>query len=284
MPLPLLNDNELYDFLYVDRIRLAAFAAQLLEHGDKRQTRLQFGKQTSTDSKGGSDLKILKYEESATTTSNSLVEHLIDTQWLTVLDILQHMHDAGMIATLADDRVFGRILHLRGLPDLVDFRILKPVWQDCIEAALSAQQGGKPLSKSLKDVAALGGRIMTALPHSLSLTLASGGHTFWGSLHPEFMVAGSDQILLRHGCQILELWDCIGVIDTFAEGKKPEEDSLFNAGQEAAAGVRTILKGLREMFGRPYTAHGIVPLLIFRRLKTHEDLQETVSPADQPTA
>lgn len=78
--LPVLDsaEDEIFDFLYVDRARVSALYAQLFPQGVLTGVKTSAQQGSAVDSNFGSDIKILKAETKSTNSSLECIEHIFD--------------------------------------------------------------------------------------------------------------------------------------------------------------------------------------------------------------
>lgn len=86
----------LFDFLYVDRSRLSAFAAQLFNQGVLQSTKTI----DSTTGKAGGSLdvgapKVLGINFSGLSESASAIEHQFDASWSLPLNVMDRLDELG---------------------------------------------------------------------------------------------------------------------------------------------------------------------------------------------
>ena len=114
--------------------------------------------------------------------------------------------------------------------------------------------------------------MMKLMPHTIQATIRGKDWTVWSSLREESLVIPGSELLLKHGVGIAGSWTALGVLDALPDGATQE---LYVAEQLQAGLSLGLLGGqvishiapaVRQLLGRPGSAYGITPLLIFRKV------------------
>ncbi len=119
------------------------------------------------------------------------------------------------------------------------------------------------------------------LPHAIQVRMAAddgSGAVVWASLQDSNMVVSAADLVLKHGVAVAGEWRMVGILDAL-----PDEDPSGQMTQSGVDGlVRSMTVGdgafgqmmlqmmphLRPMMGRPFQAHGMTPLIIYRLIST----------------
>ena len=119
--------------------------------------------------------------------------------------------------------------------------------------------------------------VVGMLPHTIQVRLVvgdGGGAVVWASLRDDAMVVSAADLVLKHGMAVAGEWKMLGILDAL-----PDSDAAGNFTPEGIDGItRAVAMGdgpfgklmlgimpqLRTMLGRPFDAHGMTPLLIYR--------------------
>jgi hypothetical protein len=270
------KNDSVFDFLYVDRARIALYASQLLDDGSSQTMKRLRSSSTAGGGKAGGNLGIGKLDVDYQESASESIEHTSDLYWNAVIGVLAELQDKGFICANLPEARFGTIVQFNALIQITDLRFMRSIWDPIMK--LHMNNSGIKMNRAKEQEIASIAKILEAFPHSLQLHCAelSGGFEFWGTLRPENFVGSSDDLPLMHGAGIKSPWVVIGILDAFAEG---EEGELFTypIRSEVLAGLQESLKQLRLSFGRPLTSNGITPICIFRQIEkeTGKEIQPT---------
>lgn len=119
--------------------------------------------------------------------------------------------------------------------------------------------------------------LLPTLPHAVQACVFDDEElAVWCSLREEYLTTPASDLLLKHGCRVAARWNMLGILNAH-----PEEGA--NAGTDASlepihqglaatrlGGLGALIGGIappiRQMLGRPATAYGVTPILIFREV------------------
>ncbi|MBC7926100.1 MAG: hypothetical protein H7039_10640 [Bryobacteraceae bacterium] len=263
----------LFDFLYVDRPRLASYAAQLYNDGvlslTKKVTQVTEGK--SSGVKAG--LKVLEAAFGDTGATQRLIERQFDSGWSLPLNLLDGLDEEGFIHDDIWPAGIGQVVLISGSLRILDIRLMRDLWGSAVKLARAGQKKKPDQHDTEKTVV----EILSRLPHALQMNLIGsppgrGAIAFmaWTTLNPEHMTVNPDDLAFKHGADLVGLWHCIAVVDALPEKERPQPVS---SGREMEDAMVQMLSGLREAFGRPPQAFGVTPLLIFRKCERRPSAQ-----------
>jgi hypothetical protein len=116
------------------------------------------------------------------------------------------------------------------------------------------------------------------LPHTIQARLMTAGTnmTLWASLRDDGMMVSASDLTLKHGVSVAGQWNMLGVLDAFPD--MDAEGNITPSGVEGIASASSLsdspfgqmldamMPHIRPMLGRPYHAHGMTPLLVFREI------------------
>lgn len=98
----------------------------------------------------------------------------------------------------------------------------------------------------------------------------------WCSLREDGLVVSASDLTLKHGVTVSGRWNMLGVLDAL-----PEIDAAGNLTAEAVEAAQgnvlpsasafgelmlQLTPAIRGLLGRPHTAYGMTPVLIFREI------------------
>lgn len=266
--------DALYDYVYVDRKRIEAYAAQLSQSGVLSSVRSSA--QDSKDSRTTTTVGIPHAVEGARTaggTASQGVERSYDAQWLVPLDVLTKLDEQGFIQRDLARARLGNIVRVEGALTVFDLRLMRELY-DPMLSLLQGQQGGsqpagqRAAQKTMRDIVS----VVKALPHGLQGTIADGERSAFFTLDPQHIIGVLEDFALKHGASVAGRWSVIGVLDASptpdgAENQLQAPSASPGPLSEAATGL---LDGLRQLFGRRDDQHGLTPLVVYRTVERIE--------------
>jgi len=118
--------------------------------------------------------------------------------------------------------------------------------------------------------AAMAFEILKIMPHTVQATIRGKDWTVWSSLREDSLVIPGSDLLLKHGVAVAGSWNMLGVLDAVPdEGEENTINQILAAISLGAIGgqiVGQLAPAVRQLLGRPATAFGMTPLLIFREV------------------
>lgn len=295
--------DSVYDFLYCDTRRIGSFLAQFNVAGhlqqiterdnksdSKRGFKVGIGGGASVAGTGGSGE--VSFERSAAETSFNENERVYDPLWTNALKLLEYLDERDLIQRDISRTRIGQFLLARGKLAITDLAIVKrsmelPAVKKLINpnAPLAntgnrqqrrAQSGTAGNPSSAQNLQELAFEMLTIMPHTAQGRLyVDGGHLIWAGLGAESLAITTEDLFLKHGVVIGGEWFVLGVVDalpgTYGEGDESisifEEIDPNNGGVELLARILPSFVPFTKMtLGRPDRAHGMTPLLIFRKV------------------
>lgn len=280
--------DSVYDFLYIDAQRLAHFLSQFNQYGSL--TSLTRAVSESNTTSGGLNVVAAKLDTgSAQQTTQT---RAFDPQWIAPLSFLDEVERRGMIVRdLATARI-GQLLLVSGDLVLFDLALIQQLWhigpfKAQFLKALTNATDDEPATnrqerrKQGRDPGRRAGSVPTGeiafevlkhLPHATLATIDQAGHSIWATLKQNSLVVSATDLLLKHGARISGRWSMIGILDAMPDSERETEaDALAEAMAPLSLGALGLMVGglapaVRGMLGRPPSAHGMTPLLVFREV------------------
>jgi hypothetical protein len=223
-------------------------------------------------------------------------ERVYDPLWTNALAFLDYLEERNMIQLDIHKARIGQFVLATGQLLIIDVTMLKDAWEKPTvkkkkkmlagaripepegnrhsRRAQQAQQNRDRQSDDQVENINFMIELLTILPHSIQGHLIGSDYRLWATLGEESLVGLSTDITLKHGSYVPGDWSVLGILDAFPEGSAPPSDpgSLNDQDALAAGHAGTLVGTLaaqlspltRNILGRPATAHGITPLLIFR--------------------
>jgi hypothetical protein len=132
--------------------------------------------------------------------------------------------------------------------------------------------------KSPYDAMEGGLALIGLLPHAIQARLSINGtdQMVWTSLKEDALVVSAADLTLKHGTAIAGTWNMLGILDALPDHNAAGE--LTVSGEDSRTGsekladspfgemMNHIMPFLRPLLGRPFSAYGMTPILIFREV------------------
>lgn len=265
--------ESLYDFVYLDRDRLAAFSAQIFDNGTLVGLKVEDKVQNQVTSEMSSGLKpVFTAAEKENLTNIRGIEKQFDAGWALPLNVLNKLDELGLIKRSLADADFGELVLFSGSINLIDLGIMRELWEPIAAMeAFNNQPKTKTTAKlreaqkereGSKHIAS----IMKHLPHSIQLRIFNDHEQAWSSLRREFLTINSEDFILKHGASIQGKWHCLAILD----GKPYVEDEGLNipdGANDLEFAMWQMSMQLRLLLGRSGAAYGLTPISIFRSVQ-----------------
>lgn len=281
------NTASIFDYLYIDHVRIASYLGQLSDHGHLNSTVVEDRTKNSVASKfeaGVSAVGEFRMGFGDNAGSESSAARTYDTLWTNARSILDVLDEEGLIGHDLSNAALGRIVAASGSLSISDLRVLRPMWApmvslmgDQIEVPdqfrnrqqRRAEKGKRKPSTAPVEDSAKGtflevmATFLGGMPHTVQGTIEGEAGSVWFTMTPSRMSPSPEELALEHGDVVPGVWHVIGVVDAM-----PGPVTLGGAGAGAAAVTQPFMAQVREQFGRPDAAYGVTPLMVFRKLDT----------------
>jgi hypothetical protein len=197
------------------------------------------------------------------------------------LNFLTEIARKNLLREELDGASLGQIILLRGHLQIVDFNTLHQLWkpiQKIIQEESIIQQQGQlnrtqkrsrevkiqldQARKQQADEIELTGSILTALPALIQLKCFNEKYEAWGTLNPQHMLCSPSDLAFKFGPGVPGKWTVVGLLDA----KPHEENPISKTNTDLEKGLLTAMTYMRYFLGRPASAWGITPLLIYREV------------------
>lgn len=270
------STESIFDFFYLDNIKIKSFYAQLnglgslnslkqtSQIGDTRKMEATVGVPTVTGGKIGND-------HSASTTS----EHLYDGLPTMPREMINRLDELGYIYRDLAPNNLGALVLLNGYLNITDVGVMK----DVIDPTVKFMFNSTPTStgaeraerKKLQDQMTPLIDFMKNIPFALSCNLFVKNESdaslteVWMSLAREDMSSTIHDINFKHGDKLAGQWYVLGVLDAIPNSLDTNKNILPDNGDMEQ--FRKSMSEMMKMFGRSDEAYGITPIAIFRVLK-----------------
>ncbi|CAK0739364.1 hypothetical protein CCP1ISM_1030002 [Azospirillaceae bacterium] len=158
---------------------------------------------------------------------------------------------------------------------------LRKLW---FQTAVSQNKGGAgsrrnsyltPDDKIAANQTEIGIELFSFVPETVQCSLLTDYGCLWATLNESDLISSAISLTLKHGSVISGNWTVVGIVDAL-QGKfdiTPEfiKDMPLIYENEMSGAVAHMAQVFSEVIGRPRTAYGITPLLIFRKIESVSD-------------
>jgi hypothetical protein len=297
------KNNSVYDFLYHDVRRIASFLAQFQTYGVLQQIKAteSVGRSGTSKTVISGDLGVPLVAKGSATLDGTVVdderdaaERTYDPLWTNARLLLNYLAEREMIVRDPSKARVGQFVLFSGALAAFDLGIIKDAWKlqavkDSVIRAATSQDTETPSKNrhdrrnasrnqkapALNPEMAAGFELMQIMPHTIQATIRQDTWTAWSILREDSLVVQGSELLLKHGVAVAGTWNMLGILDAL-----PQEDTevgmqtfvldqlLASLSLGALAGqiVGNLAPTVRAMLGRPTSAYGMTPLLIFREV------------------
>jgi hypothetical protein len=252
---------EIYDFLYVDRVRISALYAQLFPQGILTSVKTTAQESFSDDRNVGTDVKIIKAEAKTTEGGSQGIEHMFDASWSIPLEVLPRLKSLSLVRESLTNAGLGSLVHTTCHLRIIDFVSMDNLWEPGLRMFVAAgRQGSQQL---IPEVIPTITEALKAMPRAIHAHFLTSEAFLWSSLEPGSLTIPITDLTLKYGGSVSGSWNLLYILDAWADGGEPPDVSGWSGGQ-MIDGVLSAMHGLRTMMGRPSNWTGITPLMIFR--------------------
>lgn len=263
------RDESLFDFLYLDRTRLASYLAQIFDDGIHLSSKktAATGNQF-TNSATGSVFGIVKAGLGSTESANETIERQFDASWSAPLSLLRELNESGFIKPFSKSLALGQMILFKGHIQVLDLRILQKLWQPVLAmqaAATPAHTEAQRKAKKQEEAQAQAiARVAENLPHIIQMRAFNEEHQLWATLSPEALTVNPSDLAFKHGPSIPGQWAIVGLLD--ARPSIEEEMKLPSGLGEVELGMLQMALQLKHTLGRNFQDYGITPIAVYREV------------------
>lgn len=262
--------ESLFDFLYLDRARLASYAAQLFADGSLTQIKrvASKGDNQSKNLTGGVP-GIAKGTMISGETLSDTIERHFDATWAAPLELFKELNERGYVRAFGADASIGQLVLFAGRIQILDLRMLQKMWKPVMQLLSMDQPSNTKQQQSVKrDQEKMQGKIAElaeSLPHIIQLRGFNKDHQVWSTLQPDALTANVSDLVFKYGPSIDGEWRILGVLDAKPFDESQEIEFPVGLG-DLELGVMQFAIQLKQLMGRHAIDYGITPLAIYRRV------------------
>ncbi|MFZ5891269.1 MAG: hypothetical protein ACOY0T_09485 [Myxococcota bacterium] len=282
------STDSVFDFLYVDHVRIAVFLSQLPDENHGHLEKLTVEDSTDRNLRttaGVSALTLAKGEIETNLKNTEKGTRTYDPLWLHARQFLDVFDELGMVKRDLAGAEIGDLVVTSGGLSVTDMRMLKPLWRQLTTLFMgqTQSQASQPeltrqqrraaerkaasaappaLSNPPADFIAT---VLETMPHTVTGTLSGDAEGVWFTMVPERMSVSPEEMMLKFGTNIPGQWHVAGLVDALPDELQPKPPSP-GANNPFDDAVRGAVAVVREQMGRPKSLFGMTPLLVFRKL------------------
>lgn len=271
--------DSVFDFLYVDHVRIGAFLAQLSALGHVESTTVEDEVTRHTEGKTGLTANVMvaggSGEVGAGYQAGTKKSATYNPLWFHARHFLDEVDERKWLMWGIEGAALGTLVLVSGSLEIRDLRLMQGLWQPLLRGQLSPPENrsqerirgsrGKSAEDKSSQMKAIGD-FVAKMPHAVQATLRTSGATIWFTLDPDRMTVSPENIALKHGFRLTGNWTALGVLDALPDASTIESDAQFTPEPSISAGVGALSAMLRMTLGRGAEEHGITPLLVFRKV------------------
>ena len=268
--------RSVYDFLYRDAERIASLLAQFDPNGVLQSLTTTESFSDTADSgnetAGAVSLAAVKGQYKTSERISELAaagaSRAYDPLWSNPLNLLDFLHQHGYLNRELKNARLGQIVLVSGALSVYDVPVLKVLLSepDVARKTIESQEGKKTGQQWAETKALL--KLFASLPLSVQAVLEVDGDKIWTIIENDNLQISSSNLFLKYGTAIPGDWNMLGILDALPT--PPGEEVLAPPELGSIVDVLGKMANISEKLGRPRTAFGLTPLLIFRKLHTLE--------------
>lgn len=285
-----------YDFLYNDSQRVAAYLSQITGRG--AASSVKYGSKVSTNRNRGIGAKLSalgigpSFELKTTDSSEGSNEVTSDPLWSNAISFLSEARTHDLLASQVSDAKIGGLVSLTGALSIANFHAFRELTshasiRDKIEYDIRSNipyedrntqgvvyRGKAPGTNKKIDkvtdptIADIMVELFHSMPPHISFMLRQENDAFWGTLDPSRFLGSAEDTLLGHGTELFGEWTVVGTLDGLPtpEPELPDEEDF--EGDDYSVLARKIVCGysdlVRVLSGRANECYAVKPMLIYR--------------------
>jgi len=288
--------DSIFDFLFHDGRRIAAFLAQFHDYGHLQNIKSREG--ISKDVKRGFSLKAgfslpnfsgiptadtgggdITFSRDPLDSGSITSEKNFDPYWANARNFLDIIDEKGLLSREIEKARIGQLVLFSGNIIIVDTRFTTSLGKSPA-AVQQIALATSLLSNEQRTQFELSTELMNNLPPTIQVSVTNGTQSCWMTVGSDNMTISCDDLMLKFGQKIEGFWAVIGILDglpteslpsilPLSMPSDPQEQAKLasqlgiSQGGMLALGISTFA---RLHMGRPTGSYGLTPLLIFREV------------------
>lgn len=268
----------LLDFLYADHERVASFLAQIHGEGILKETNEAAIAQKKSSKRGDVKLGPLSGGLGTERDWSKEVRLTYDPLWANsrrLIDHFEDQQDSELDIALGQLRIISGSLIAYDLSSLTSI-LSAEAMDEFIAGGITgnadmSNRSSKVRRAENKKEASVIREFLKGLPLGIGFVLVSQKEHFWFSVRRDYVSLYELDIPLKFPTHISGIWNVLGVIDAtendHVEGLRPVIDRNIDGLMPAMAlNMMQLMGATAAMFGRPLQAHGLSPVVVYRRI------------------
>lgn len=275
----LLAKSLLLDFLYSDHERVASFLAQLYGTGAPKESERIASSGKTTDKKGGLNFGPVSVGMGNEREYSQEVRMTYDPLWSNSQKLIEEIKSGYTIDVFQP--VLGQIGIISGKLLAYDLSAISnimnaPAMGDFIAGGIQDGEGVSNRSPSAKRAekkkeAEVIQEFLKGLPLGIGFVLVSDCGHFWFSVKRNYLSLYDLDVPLKFPTHISGIWNVLGIVDAepgdHVEGLAPVMARNIDGLMPQMVLHMMQLTGVTTaMFGRPFPAYGLSPLIVYREI------------------
>lgn len=264
----------LFDFIYLNRPKLASYSAQLFDDGVLTSLKNTKQIQESKGAKFAGNAVVAKADIHGQESNQESSEWLYDSSWSVPLNVIDRLDEEGFILRNLSQAAIGQMVLVQGKVQVLDVRMLKRMWKPALGfLQLQLPRTSKQKVEQQKQEQNLRAlfEVVEQIQDVSLLLLDMGDEQAWMTLPVEHMIINADDLAMKHGARVMGEWYVLAVLDAKPEGEETgamEEvhDDSETMNQKMFVAMRQMSNVIRTIIGRPASAYGLTPVAIFRKV------------------
>lgn len=262
------KSDSLYDFIYLDKVRINTLLSQLSNEGITSELKKSFVDSEADHGAAGLNISLFSLNKDKLTTFEDRLEKSIDTSWILPMVLLNEINE--YIKRNPKSPMQGELVLISGEMLLLDFPTLKknlPLLKHMIK-----QTNKGKIDRDVK----LGFELMELLPNSIQLRIKNNENKYWMTLESEFFTINSEDLSLKYGSILEGEWYILAYVDLTPSKKQssPKFSSYFdketengNMSQSVINVFLSHMESLRVISGCNDEEFALSPIMIFKSVR-----------------
>lgn len=262
------KSGSLYDFIYLDKVRINTLLSQLSNEGITSELKKSFVDSEADHGAAGLNISLFSLNKDKLTTFEDRLEKSIDTSWILPMVLLNEIND--YIKHNPESPMSGDLVLISGEMLLLDFPTLK---KNLSLLKHMIKQNNK--NKIERDTS-LGMKLLDMLPSTIQLRMKEKNNKYWTTLEPDFFTINSEDLSLKYGSILSGDWHILAYVD-FTPNKEKSLNkyiSYFEEETESTLMHQSVIDvfvsnmdSLRSITGCNDEEYALSPIMIFKSVR-----------------
>jgi hypothetical protein len=273
-----------YDFLYQDVRRVGSLLAQFHPEGllqsTKRTESVQDSYGSNENQTGAVNVGVVKGAISTTETvaqaSLNSAERAYDPLWQNSIALLTFLQNQSYLQRSLEAARIGQTVLISGELEVFDTSFFLKAFSDPHNTKQATQilTGSTPQTpkaraeeKATLDKISAGVKLLSRFPLEVQALLQTSKSSVWCVLKSACLETTPTNLFLEFGSTVPGEWSILGILDSFPDSETSSRVVDVDREGDTIFAVMRKLDRLSGHLGRPSSAYGVTPILIFRRVE-----------------